>query len=93
MREGRAVLCPTVEEQKAKYRSMISTLLEKAAKSGEIRVSSPKDIERLIKLDLLLTGEPTDRVKSASTMGLSDELKALLDDKIKELKEKNYPNP
>ena len=86
-----AVLKP-VEEQKEEYRSMIATIFADATKrieSGEIAVQSVEDLEKLVKLDLLLIGAPTDRKKTVSIMNFSKELRALLDAKIKELEEKS----
>lgn len=86
-----AVLKP-IAEQKERYRSMIDAILADATKrieSGEIAVQSVEDLEKLIKLDLLLIGAPTDRKETVSIMNFSKELRALLDAKIKELEEKS----
>lgn len=87
----KSVLKP-VAEQKAGYKSLIDTLIADATKkleSGEIAIKSVDDLESLIKLDLLLIGIPTNKKETVSIMNFPEELRALLDAKIKELEDKN----
>lgn len=54
-------------EQKKKYRALTSQLMSKAVEdieSGKIAVKSVEDVERLVKLDMLLLGEPTDKMEN-----------------------------
>lgn len=47
------------------YRKAINTLLmqaDKDIKEGKLQIENVEDLERVIKLDLLLMGEPTERI-------------------------------
>ena len=49
---------------KTRYRIMINNLMAQASKkiaSGELKIRNVQDLERAVKLDLLLMGEATDR--------------------------------
>lgn len=51
---------------KAEYRGQLTVLLERACndiKEGKLKVESVEDIETLIKLSLLLMGEPTESIE------------------------------
>lgn len=48
------------------YRKAINTLLmqaDKDIKEGKLQIENVEDLERVIKLDLLLMGEPTERIE------------------------------
>lgn len=55
---------------RARYRVIINNFmadLSKRVMKGEIKVRNIQDFERLVKLDLLLMGEPTDRSEIAGS--------------------------
>lgn len=75
-----------------RYRQVIDTIMERVAdkiESGELEVKTVEDLERLVKLDLLLMGEATNRVEKVSVIELPEEIRTLLDAKIESLKQKN----
>jgi len=79
----------SVTPVKVDYRVIINLLMENVAdriENGEIKVNTVADFERLVKLDLLLMGEVTSRVKEVSIMELPAEIRTLLDEKIEELR-------
>lgn len=50
---------------KAEYRKVIRALVAafvKDFKAGKVKIKNIQDFERVVKLDLLLLGDPTDRV-------------------------------
>jgi hypothetical protein len=66
----------TILKEKESYRKIIkqsiNTFIEKLM-GGEIKVTSVADLERLVKLDLLLMGEATDRTDSLASAAITDE--------------------
>lgn len=59
---------------KTRYRILMNNLIAKASKSiaeGKLSVRNVQDLERVVKLDLLLMGEATDNTTSSSTTELS----------------------
>lgn len=59
---------------KTRYRILMNNLIAKASKSiteGKLAVRNVQDLERVVKLDLLLMGEATDNTTSSSTTELS----------------------
>lgn len=55
-----------VIDAKAEYRQIIRALVAtfvKDYKAGKIRIKNIQDFERLVKLDLLLLGDPTERIQ------------------------------
>ena len=67
---------------KTRYRLLINNLFSDANKriaNGELKIKNIQDMERLIKLDLLLMGEYTDRIENETTTAFSDADKARLD--------------
>lgn len=68
---------------RAKYRVIINNFMAELSGrviKGEIKVRNIQDFERLVKLDLLLMGEATDRTEVAGTsMELSQDAKDRLD--------------
>lgn len=58
-----------VLDVKAEYRTIIRALVStfvKDYKAGKIKIKNIQDFERIVKLDLLLLGDPTDRVAQES---------------------------
>ena len=67
---------------KTRYRIMINNLMAQASKkiaSGELKIRNVQDLERAVKLDLLLMGEATDRQDSICRTELSQADKDRLD--------------
>lgn len=78
---------------KTDYRIIINMLMEEVAdriESGEIRAESIEDLEKLVRLDLLLMGEPIRRTeeKEIAVIDLPESLRDLLDAKIEEFRRK-----
>lgn len=69
---------------RAKYRVIINNFMAELSRrvvKGEIKIRNIQDFERLVKLDLLLMGEATDRTEVAGTsMELSKADQARLDE-------------
>lgn len=75
-----------------RYRQVIDMIMERVAdkiESGELEIKTVEDLERVVKLDLLLMGEATNRVEKVSVIELPEEIRNLLDAKIESLKQKN----
>ena len=67
---------------KTRYRIMINNLMAQASKkiaSGELKIRNVQDLERAVKLDLLLMGEATYRQDSTGSTELSQADKDRLD--------------
>ena len=67
---------------KTRYRIMINNLMAQASKkiaSGELKIRNVQDLERAVKLDLLLMGEATDRQDNTGSTELSQADKDRLD--------------
>ena len=61
---------------RTEYRKAMDTLLEQAYKDiqeGKLQIESMEDLERMIKLDLLLMGEPTERVEYCTALSSEDQ--------------------
>ena len=87
----KAMLNSHTTDVKTRYRIMINNLMAKASKkiaSGELTIRNVQDFERVVKLDLLLMGEITERGESIGTTELSKESKQRLDEIAKLLKTK-----
>lgn len=85
-----SILAQTVDA-KTKYRIMMNNLMNMASRkiaSGELSIKNVPDLERVIKLDLLLMGEPTDRNDTTGGTELSQADKDRLDTIAKLLKGK-----
>lgn len=68
-------------EIKTRYRILLNNLISLASKkvaSGELNIKNIQDLERVIKLDLLLMGEATERQDNSGAMDLSPADKARL---------------
>ena len=84
------ILAQTVDA-KTRYRIMMNNLLAMASRkiaSGELRIRNVKDLERVVKLDLLLMGESTERQENTGSTELSQADKDRLDEIAKLLKGK-----
>ena len=80
---GIASLNAHTTDIKTRYRILINNLMAKASTmiaSGELRIKNIPDFERVIKLDLLLMGEATERGDNTSTTELSKADKERLDE-------------
>lgn len=76
---------PQLTDVRAKYRIIINNFMAELSKrvlKGEIKVRNVQDFERLVKLDLLLMGEVTDRteVAGSNSVELSQDAKDRLDE-------------
>jgi hypothetical protein len=83
--EATVLLAQTVEA-KTKYRIMMNNLLAMASRkiaNGDLGIKSVADLERVVKLDLLLMGEATDRQESNNKAELSTADVERLDEVIK----------
>lgn len=77
-----SILAQTVDV-KTRYRIMINNLMAMASRkiaSGELKIKNVQDFERVVKLDLLLMGEATERGDNTSTTELSQADKDRLDE-------------
>ena len=67
---------------KTRYRILMNNLIAKASQKiakGELGIRNVQDLERVVKLDLLLMGEATDNTSNTSTTELSKADKDRLD--------------
>ena len=67
---------------KTRYRILMNNLIAKASvkiAKGELAIRNVQDLERVVKLDLLLMGEATDREDTVATTELSQADKDRLD--------------
>lgn len=67
---------------KTRYRILMNNLIAKASvkiAKGELAIRNVRDLERVVKLDLLLMGEATDREDTVATTELSQADKDRLD--------------
>ena len=74
---------------KTRYRILIAHLTRRATgniNDGTIAVRNVEDLERVITLDQLLTGEATKRVGTTQEAVLPEDIRTLLDERIAELK-------
>ena len=66
---GKAELSKQTADVKTRYRILINNLLAKASEkiaTGALVIKNVQDLERVVKLDLLLMGEATDKVDSST---------------------------
>lgn len=81
-----SILAQTIDA-KTRYRIMLNNLLAMASRkiaSGELKIRNVQDLERVVKLDLLLMGEATDRQENnTSSTELSQADKDRLDEIVK----------
>lgn len=71
---------------KVRYRILMNNLLAKASEKiakGELAIRNIQDLERVVKLDLLLMGESTENTTNNSTTELSQADKDRLDNIVK----------
>ena len=67
----------TIIETKARYRKIIKACIARGVeliKTGKIKPETIQDLERLIKTDMLLIGEATERNEMSFKLGLPEEL-------------------
>lgn len=71
---------------RTKYRILINNLMANFSKDvteGKVKIKNVNDYEKLVKLDMLLTNEATDRVEVGGKVDLSQESKDKLDSIIR----------
>ena len=71
---GGNTLNPQTTDIKARYRILMNNLIAKASEKiakGELAIRNIQDLERVVKLDLLLMGEATENSASSNTTELS----------------------
>ena len=89
--EGTERLSAHTTDIKVRYRILINNLMAKASQmiaSGSLYIKNIQDLERVVKLDLLLMGEATDRQDSTGSTELSRADKERLDEIVKLLEGK-----
>lgn len=67
---------------KTRYRILMNNLISKASQKiakGELSIRNIQDLERVVKLDLLLMGEATDNTANSTTTELSNADRGRLD--------------
>jgi hypothetical protein len=80
--ENKALLNSQTTDVKTRYRIMLNNLMAIASRkiaSGELAIKNVQDFERVVKLDLLLMGEVTDRGEQVGSTELSQADKDRLD--------------
>lgn len=88
---GIASLNAHTTDVKTRYRILINNLMAQASKmiaNGELKIKNIPDLERVVKLDLLLMGEATERGDNTATTELSKADKDRLDEIAKLLNSK-----
>ena len=73
----KATLNAETTEIKTRYRIMINNLMAKASKKiadGSLGIKNVSDYERMVKLDLLLMGESTERAETVGSVSGTTEL-------------------
>lgn len=76
---------------KTRYRIIINNFMVQLSKDitdGKLKIKNVADYERLVKLDLLLMGEVTDKTEVVGNTDLSQEAKNRLDEIVKLLSDK-----
>ena len=85
-----SILAQTTDA-KTRYRIMMNNLLAMASRkiaSGELKIRNIQDLERVVKLDLLLMGESTERGEQIGSTELTQADKDRLDQIVKLLEAK-----
>lgn len=78
-----AKIIAELTDVRTKYRILINNLMADFSKDiaqGKVKVKNINDFERLVKLDMLLMGEATERVERGGTQELSQDAKDRLDE-------------
>ena len=78
-----AKITAELTDVRTKYRILINNLMADFSKDiaqGKVKVKNINDFERLVKLDMLLMGEATERVERGGTQELSQDAKDRLDE-------------
>lgn len=89
--EGTNRLSAQTTDIKVRYRILMNNLIANASKriaDGTLVIKNIQDLERVVKLDLLLMGEATDRQDSTGSTELSKADKDRLDEIVKLLEGK-----
>lgn len=89
--EGTERLSAKTTDIKVRYRILMNNLIAMASKKiadGSLSIRNISDLERVVKLDLLLMGEATDRQDSTGSTELSKADKERLDEIVKLLEGK-----
>ncbi|MFI3225777.1 MAG: phage terminase small subunit-related protein [Clostridia bacterium] len=84
----RDIECCEALTPQMRYQFFINTLMDKVAtdiENGKIKIKTVSDLERIIKLDLFLTGDYPVNIRTI--IELPEELRVLLDKKIEELQQ------
>lgn len=84
-----AKITAELTDVRTKYRILINNLMADFSKDiaqGKVKVKNINDFERLVKLDMLLMGEATERVERGGTQELSQDAKDRLDEIAKLMK-------
>lgn len=71
--DNNSILAQTVDV-KTRYRIMMNNLMAHASRkiaSGELKIRNVQDLERVVKLDLLLMGESTEKTEQVGSTELS----------------------
>ncbi len=79
-----AKITAELTDVRTKYRILINNLMADFSKDiaqGKVKIKNVNDYEKLVKLDMLLMGEATERVEAGGTVDLSQESK----DKLHEM--------
>lgn len=87
-----AKITAELTDVRTKYRILINNLMADFSKDiaqGKVKVKNINDFERLVKLDMLLMGEATERVERGGTQELSQDAKDRLDE-IAQLKHEDF---
>ena len=82
-RNNEAKITAELTDVRTKYRILINNLMADFSKDiaqGKVKVKNINDFERLVKLDMLLMGEATERVERGGTQELSQDAKDRLDE-------------
>ena len=82
-RQNEAKITAELTDVRTKYRILINNLMADFSKDiaqGKVKVKNINDFERLVKLDMLLMGEATERVERGGTQELSQDAKDRLDE-------------
>ena len=81
--ENKSALSSQTTDVKTRYRIMINNLMDMACRkiaSGALGIRNVQDLERVIKLDLLLMGESTEREEKIGSTELSKADRERLDE-------------
>lgn len=81
--DNKSALSSQTTDVKTRYRIMLNNLMAMASRkiaSGELKIRNVQDLERVVKLDLLLMGESTEREEKIGSTELSQADRERLDE-------------